>query len=342
VGQQRTVSLNDRSVRTVKLADQKATGDGTMVNVWVEVSELDPARVSDTLVARVRDAFAATGGIYDMLVKVGGPLWGPHAEPELITGTGQPIDIFFVNFDKNGQAYGLGGYFWALNSFKNDVSLPATSNETVSMYMDTETMYLDGERGLKQIVTSLAHEGMHMQNFYRRGVQMGVEFTFDTWLEEMSAMMMEDWASFTLDASHSAIRDVRFPTYLSYRGLGSYNCSLMNWTPMSSECESYAVNGSFGGFVGKELRRFQVASAGLVSVKSGIPEYSMPARSEDGFELVAVDPAYFGESSRALPSSVPAHLQSLGSFPVNRYHAEGTFKETVRVPPGTTLTVVVN
>ncbi|VTU42183.1 MULTISPECIES: M30 family zinc metallopeptidase [unclassified Variovorax] len=381
VGQQRTVYLNDRSQRTVRLADQKMTGDGTMVNVWVEASELAPARVSDALVTRMRDTFAGTGGIYDMLVKVGGPLWGPHAESFLLDGTAQPIDIFFVNFDQNNQAYGLGGYFWALNNFKKDGDPQlAMSNESLSLYMDTETMYLDGERGLKQIVTALAHEGMHMQNFYRRGVQMGVEFTFDIWLEEMSALMMEDWASFKLDEAHNAIRDVRFPSYLNYRGVGSYNCSLLNWTPMAATCESYAVSGSFGGFlnrqfglgffksvlnstgiedsadildaaikaqragsgIGKELRRFSAASAGLVPVSSGVPEYTMPARSEEGFNLVDIDPAFFGEVERGLPSAVPAQLESLASFPVTRYHATGTYNETIRVPQGTTLTVIVN
>lgn len=379
VGQQRTVYLLDQSQRTVQLAGQRATGDGTVVNVWVETSELDPSRVSATLTDRVRDAFAGAGGIHDMLVKVGGPLWGPHGHAELLAGSGQPIDIFLVNFDRNGQPYGMGGYFWGLNNFKTGAGQLAYSNESVSMYMDTETMYLDGDRGMRQVVTALAHEGMHMQNFYRRSVSMGAQFAFDDWLEEMSALMMEDWASYALDTSHNAIRDARLPYYLNYRGSGSYNCELTRWDPMGTVCESYAVVGSFGGYlnrqfglgffqsvlrstgltdsaavleaaikaqrpgsgIGQELRRFSSAAAGLVPLSAGVAGYSMPTRHDDGLQLVAMDPAALGESGRGLPAAVPSTLKGFASFPVSRFRLSGTYKETVRVPQGSTLTVVI-
>ncbi len=379
VGQQRTVYLLDQSQRTVQLAGQRATGDGTVVNVWVETSELAPSRVSATLSDRVRDAFAGAGGIYDMLVKVGGPLWGPHGHTELLSGSGQPLDIFLVNFDRNGQPYGMGGYFWGLNNFKKGAGQLAYSNESLSMYMDTETMYLDGDRGLRQVVTALAHEGMHMQNFYRRSVSMGSQFAFDDWLEEMSALMMEDWASYALDTSHNAIRDARLPYYLNYRGSGSYNCELTRWDPMGTVCESYAVVGSFGGYlnrqfglgffqsvlrstgltdsaavleaaikaqrpdsgIGQELRRFSSAAAGLVPLSAGVAGYSMPTRNDDGLQLVAMDPAALGESGRGLPAAVPSMLKGFASFPVSRLRLSGTYKETVRVPQGSTLTVVI-
>jgi hypothetical protein len=134
MGQQRTVYLLDQSQRTVQLAGQRATSDGTAVNVWVETSELDPSRVSATLSDRVRDAFAAAGGIYDMLVKVGGPLWGPHGHTEMLAGSGQPIDIFLVNFDRNGQPYGMGGYFWGLNNFKTG-ALPTGLQQPIAKHV---------------------------------------------------------------------------------------------------------------------------------------------------------------------------------------------------------------
>ncbi len=379
VGQQRTVYLLDQSQRTVQLTGQRATGDGTVVNVWVETSELDPARVSTTLADRMRDAFAAAGGIYDMLVKVGGPLWGSHGHSELLAGSGQPIDIFLVNFDRNGKPYGMGGYFWGLNNFKKGTGQLAYSNESVSMYMDTETMYLDGDSGMRQVVTALAHEGMHMQNFYRRSVSMGSQFAFDDWLEEMSALMMEDWASYSLDNSHNAIRDARLPYYMNYRGSGSYNCELTRWDPMGTVCESYAVVGSFGGYlnrqfglgffqsmlrstgqtdsaavleaaikaqrptsgIGQEMRRFSSAAAGLVPLSADVAGYSMPTRNDDGLQLVAMDPAALGEAGRGLPTAVPTTLKGFASFPVSRFRLSGTYKETVRVPQGATLTVVI-
>jgi hypothetical protein len=315
-----------------------------------------------------------------MLVRVGGPLWGEHGMSQLIAGSGQPLDIFIVNITPDHQPYGLVGYFWGLNNFKAGSGDLAYSNESLSLYLDSETLYLDGENGVKQISTVMAHEGMHMQNFYRRGVKMGADYTFDTWLEEMSALMMEDWASFNIDPTHNAIRDSRYPYYLSYNGAGSYNCGLTEWTPMGATCESYAVTGSFGGFlnrqfgldfykallastgvkdstqildqaiksrrpesgIGEELRRFTAASAGLIPLGAGIAGYSMPARSEDVFSLPAIDPASIGAGNRKLPQSAPSLLQPLASFPVIRSNIAGTYSETVRVPPGSTLSVIVN
>ncbi|MEJ8811160.1 hemagglutinin [Variovorax ureilyticus] len=380
VADQRSIFLYDHTQRTVQLAAQRTTGDGTLVNVWVQTGELDAARVSSALAARMLDKFATQGGIYDMLVRVGGPLWGEHGMSQLIAGSGQPLDIFIVNFKPDHQPYGLVGYFWGLNNFKTGSGDLAYSNESLSLYLDSESLYLDGENGVKQIATVMAHEGMHMQNFYRRGVKMGSDYTYDTWLEEMSALMMEDWASFNIDPSHNAIRDSRYPYYLSYNGAGSYNCGLTEWTPMGATCESYAVTGSFGGFlnrqlgldfykallassgakdsteildkaiksrrpdssVGQELRRFAAASAGLIPLGAGIAEYSMPARIEDVFNLPAIDPASLGSGNRKLPQAAPSLLQALASFPVIRSNVAGTYSEAVRVPPGTTLSVIIN
>lgn len=380
INDERQIYLYDHSQRNVKLAARRAASDGTVVNVWVETSELTPSRVSTELASRMNEKFAAPGGIYDMLVRTGGPLWGDHGFSEMVPGTGLPVDIFFVNFDANGKPYGLVGYFWGLNNFKKNASDRTYSNESLSLYFDSESLYLDGDRGVKEISTAMAHEGTHMQNFYRRGVKMGSKYTFDTWLEEMSALMMEDWASFNIDPSHNAIRDSRFPSYLAYKGSGTYNCTISDWTPMGANCESYALTGSFGGFlnrqlgldfyksllnstgiedstailqaaikskrpdssVAQELRRFSATAAGVIPLGAGIAEYSMPARNEGDFSLPAIDPSSLGRSHRALPQAVPDKLFSLGSFPVVRPNLKGTYAETVRVPAGSTLSVVVN
>ena len=94
--------------------------------------------------------------------------------------------------------------------------------------------------------------------------------------------------------------------------------------------------------LGQELRRFSATAAGVIPLGAGIAEYSMPARSEGGFSLPAIDPSSLGRSNRALPQAVPDLLHKLGSFPVARPGLKGTYTETVRVPAGTTLSVVVN
>ncbi|KAF7963497.1 hypothetical protein AWV80_09075 [Cupriavidus sp. UYMU48A] len=143
------------------------------------------------------------------------------------------------------------GYFYARNNLLRDSTNPY-SNQSVSLYLDTETLYLGGASGMKQIQMTMAHEGMHMQNFYRRGVVGGPQYMFDTWLEEASAMMMEDFASLNVDITYNNVRDLRMPDYIGYKA-GSYNCSLTNWTPYGASCDSYSVSGSLGGFLNRQL-----------------------------------------------------------------------------------------
>jgi hypothetical protein len=379
VGATRTFFYSDYSQRTTTLRQTMTTSDGTTVNLWVEDAEYDPTKVSAAIVNTLITKYAQPGGIYDMLTRVGGPLYGPNTQTALIDGTQQPIDLVVMNFDHNNQAFGLVGYFWALNNFKKGTGTLAYSNESVSLYLDSETLYLGGTAGQNQMLTTMAHESLHMQNFYRRAVLMGAQYAFEPWLEEMTAMMMEDWSSGSTVPGYNAIRDTRYPTYLTYAGHGSYNCGLTTWTPYATDCESYAVNGSFGGFLNRqfglsfyqallnnknhtvsldilnevignaragsnvptELRHFASAASGLIALSSNLTGYTFPARSEGGFTLPAIDPSAFGGVNRALPVAVPATLAVLGTFPVVRPAVRGTYNETVHVPVGSTLSVVV-
>ncbi|MGO4327396.1 hemagglutinin [Cupriavidus sp. 2TAF22] len=351
--------------------------DGTIVNFWVETTEWTPtgSKISNTIVDSLASGFAGAGGIYDMLTSVGGPMWGPHSYSNLISGTGQPVDIVILNFDNNNTPYGTVGYFWGLHNLKN--TSDARSNESLSLYLDSETLYLGGAEGLKSMKMTMAHEGMHMQNFYRRGVKAGPQYAFDTWLEEMSAMMMEDFASYTVDATFNAIRDVRFRDYVSY-GNGNFNCNLMSFTGFGATCESYSVSGSFGGFLDRqlglafykdllsrtsstdsktvldqsiktaradsgfeqELLRWSVTSNSLMPAASSPARFGYPARVEGGFTLPLIDPDKY-RATRKLPGSVAPTLQPYGSFPVVRTNTGATFSETVRIPAGATLSVVV-
>jgi len=173
---------------------------------------------------------------------------------------------------------------------------------------------------------------------------------------------------------------------MTYAGHGSYNCGLTTWTPYGTDCESYAVNGSFvngsfGGYLNRQfglpfyqslltnrnrtasldilndvignaragatvastLRDFAAAASGLVPLASNMAGFTCPARSEGGFALPVIAPAslYHGVT-RARPASVPAKLDVLGTFPVLRPHLGGTYSETVRVPAGATLSVIVD
>ncbi|PWK35008.1 peptidase M30-like protein [Cupriavidus plantarum] len=375
VGDTRNFYHEDNSVRPTTLIRTDTTADGTVVNFWVETTESDPSKVSASIVNQLYAGFVPTGKIYDLLKQTGGPVWGPHAYSDLISGAvSQPIDIVVLNFDNDGHPFGMVGYFYARNALTTTAS--AYSNQSVSLYLDAETLYLGGAAGLQSMLLTMAHEGMHMQNFYRRAVVTGPSYAFATWLEEGTAMMMEDFASQSIDPTYNAIRDVRFRDYVGYKA-GSYNCSLLNWDPFGAACDSYSVSGSLGGFLdrqlglafykhlltnvsstdsvtvldasiraiaptsslGEQLRRFGATSASLM--KSPSPSgFGFPARAEGGFTLPVIDPQT-RLATRTLTQSVPTTLQPYASLPVVRKAVSGTYSETVKVPAGSTLSVVI-
>ncbi|WP_328623659.1 M30 family zinc metallopeptidase [Cupriavidus metallidurans] len=371
----RTWYHSDNSERSAMLVRQLKASDGTTINFWVEGSENDASKVSPDIVARLADSFASEGKIYDMLKSVGGPFWGPHAYFDVIPATGQPIDIVILNFDHNDQPFGGIGYFYGRNAIKKAAKTNPFSNESVSLYLDAETLYLGGEDGMRTMLLTMAHEAVHAQNFYRRGMLMGPKYSFDEWLEEASAMMMEDLASLSIDANYNAIRDVRFRDYIGYKA-GSYNCSLTTWTPFAASCDSYSVSGSLGGFLnrqlgldfyknlltdtssnsvavldsairsvqpesslGEQLRRFGATSGALM--KSPSPAgFGFPERQDGPFTLPLIDPQAL-LPVRTLTQSIPATLEAYANLPVVRSAVSGTYSETVKVPAGSTLSVVI-
>ena len=334
IGDPRNFYYNDFSLRQTNLRGTAQTADGTTIRLWVESSEWGTGKMTQTLVDTLLSKYAAAGGVYDMVTGIGGKLYGPNTNAAMIDGSNQPIDLVVLNFNNDGQPFGLVGYFWGLNNFKKGSGQAAYSNESISLYLDSETLYLGGTSGLKAMQTTMAHESTHMQNFYRRAIMMGAQYAYDTWLEEMSAMMMEDWVSFNLDSTYNSVRDNRYTGYVGWAGQGSYNCSLDVWTPMGASCDSYSVAGSFGGFLNRqlglafyealltnqnktasmdilndvinqfrpgssvatEMRHFTAAVEGQIPAAAGLTEYSFAQRVEGGFTLPQIDPAAVGRS----------------------------------------------
>ncbi len=182
---------------------------------------------------------------------MGGPLWGAHGYADLVPGAGQPLDIVILKLASDNPSAQLMGYFYARDVIQRSAGVPH-SNEAVGFFLNSETLYAAGDDALKQAASTMAHEGMHLQNFYRRGVGHGPKYLFDTWLDEATAMMMEDFAGHAIDPAVNQIRDVRFPHYVGI-GNGMYNCSLTAWEPFGEMCESYSVSGSLGGFLNRQL-----------------------------------------------------------------------------------------
>ncbi len=248
VGATKSWYHTDGSTRPATLRKQMTATDGTIVNVWVEDSQYNIVNgIDSTIVDDLGAAFAGTGKIYDLLTGIGGAVWGANTHPDTVLPAGQPIDIVILNFDGNGAPGGTVGYFWGLH---NLLKTARFAQQRVDFAVPGQRdAGLGGATGMKAMKMTMAHEGTHMQNFYRRAVKMGTAYAYDDWLEEMTAMQMEDFLSFSIDPTYNAIRDVRFPDFYRYSG---FNCPLLTFTG-GGTCESYSVSGSFGGFLDRQL-----------------------------------------------------------------------------------------
>src|SRR5262249_13632031 len=75
----------DKTLRQATLLKQATVAGGSItVNLWVEQGESGTGKVTDALQDELIQSFADAGKIYDMLVAVGGPLWGTHGFPDFI------------------------------------------------------------------------------------------------------------------------------------------------------------------------------------------------------------------------------------------------------------------
>ena len=354
------------------------TGTRT-INVWLEDSEYDAAKVSDAMLDTLVQRFTSgSDAVYPLITGLSGEPWGAHSYSDLIDPD-QPLDIVFVNFVPDRTPYGLLGYFWSLNNFKQDPANPDLkySNQSLSFYMDTETLYLDPAAGMTNQISTLSHEFVHMTNFYRRSVQLskpGTDYAFDTFLEEMSAMMGEDIVAQRVTPGFNSIASGRVPSWLSRSG---FNCDPAAWSADTvAPCFGYDVNGSLGAYLvrqygvgfykqllsnttstdslqvlGNAIQQaggptlpvaIQRWGANIALLPGDVPSgYGWPARTEQGFTLAAINGSSLA-SSRVLPTTVPVNLNARGHFPFLRQpDAQGTYQEQLRVPAGSTLTAVV-
>lgn len=355
----------DGSERRISLVGQRAAGDGMVFNVWVENGHFGAGRVDTAIVQTVLQGVARSGGIYEAIVALGGPLWGPHDAPTRYLPAGrQWVDIVLLDFGAGHSAD--QGYFWGLNNYLGSTG----SNESLALVLNApNAATLD----TRVTLSNVAHELTHMQNFYRRNVAAGGRGSFDTWLEEMTAMMAEDFVSMHLSPVFNSIREGRLPTYLA----GNYNCPMLQFSGDDPHCESYSVAGTFGGYLlrqhgtaffkdlltraqhadsqvlvdealrasvpsssfGQAFRRFAVTAGALLGPDAP-GGYGFPAWHDAQFSLIPINPSDWAWS-RQVPPQLPGEIASYGSVPLVRPSAGTFYSEVVRVPAGTTLSVVI-
>ncbi|MDR0408069.1 MAG: hypothetical protein LBH45_04040 [Campylobacteraceae bacterium] len=348
---------------------KQITSSGRGINFWVEDSEFANNKVTDEMLDNIAGGF---NDIYPDIVALAGEPWGTHQYSNLLIESDQPLNIVLANFDKDGEAYGVVGYFWNINNFLDTNELPYKSNEALVLFVDTETLYL-GNNGILDTLSTMAHELTHAIHFYQRSVVM--EDSFDTFLNEMSAIMMEDILASKIDAYYNSVES-RYHSWLRDK---TYNCDFTYWKEGyycdGKSVKNYDVAGSLGAFLlrqhgidfYKNLFKTRSNTSGNERAKSlnildrsingGLgralqrwgasialfPQYTSPAGfgypelNKEGFYLKAFD----GNNIRKLPTSSPSTLKANGHFPFLRKTSGNTYTESFTVPPNVSVSVVV-
>ena len=368
LGDSRTWVHTDQSVHQLTLVAQRDAGDGMRFNIWVENGYFGDGKVSAATVGHVLDNVTKADGIYDTLVSLGGPLWGPHDHAAWqLPADRSWVDIVVLDFRVDGNQ--VAGYFWGLNNYLG--SAAPGSNESLGVVLDAPTV---ARLGAKVTSSNVAHELGHMQNYYRRNVAAAGLGTYELWLEEMSAMMVEDAVSARLSPVFNSIQSGRMPDYLS----GNYNCPMLNFTSYQSGCESYSVAGTFGAFLMRQhgqaffkdllnraapsgsfalmdaalkasspassfrqaFRSFAVSTGAMVAPGAAPAGFGYPARQDADFALMALNPQDWA-AYRSIPAQLPGQIAQFGSVPLVRSPSRSSYSEVVPVPAGVTLSVVV-
>lgn len=369
------------AISETEFADMPATlrasqqlPDGKWAHFWVHDSEWGAGKVTASIIDDYTSTFSAAGtGIYARsTTNTQGNIWGPHPYSNLIPATTTDMHVVIGNFDNNSTPYGVVGYFFALNNFlksSGGCSQCAHSNEALVFFIDSETIYLGGEAGKKSSKSVLIHELVHMINYYQRDVTLGV--SFDSWLEEMSALMMQD----LLDTTYSIPSTVATSYMNGWAHDHSYRCSPFVFDgTLGSDCFSYQIGSVLGahilrkhglGFYQDLLKTTQsdslvalnsvlvpradsaMRSAAQVNAVAAMLKnttvptaYRFPAVPGSTFSLPEILPQDYGTYQPA-PYPQPATLPS-GAGAISEFSSSSaTWTKIITLPKNSSLTIVL-
>lgn len=325
VGDTRTWKDANGASHAATLERRWQAPDGRWLDLWVETAELGVNKVTsamiDTMQAKFSPVTLPSGddGIYGMVSSLAGAPWGSYSGSGLIAAN-QDLNVVLLNLTPDGQPYGLVGYFWDINAYTSSYlasfgqGYENYGNQALALFVDTETLYLDKTSGQNTVLPVMAHEMTHMAQFYQRTVlgAGGQDHGFDTWLAEMTAMMMEDVVSGNIISGYNALRDNGFASWIAQ---GSTGCQFIWYAwedDSSSSCFSYPVAASYGGYL---LRRYGVGFyQALMADQSSTDTFTVlnhaivQAGGSGAWDAMRA----WAPSLALLPATVPA---ALGGFP---------------------------
>ena len=262
-----TVGVTTRTWRTsdgtaaTTLRGSATMSNGKKVLVWVGNNDystnestnqvMTPNRVNTVLTKFGTDA----ANIYDMTKKLYGEEWGAHNYNNLISPTQNEIHIVYYDINNDG-AWGVLGYFWAVNNILNH----SNGNNALVFFMDSATMgAMEGGQwnltlqGPGVMMTTLAHEFQHMIHFYEKQILKNT--ASPTWLNELASTASEDILANYITGSNTG------PLFGNGSRLAQFAatpiCNLTAWASSQDQnvdCnifDSYAHVTSFGTFLSR-------------------------------------------------------------------------------------------
>ena len=227
--------------------------------IWLDKDYTNVNQNKDEAIALGEQFFNGTNNeaIYHWITNIFGEEWGTHGYSNLI-GTSNSIHILLTElntkYDSSNRGFVMG-YFNPADTFsKTTIS---KSNEKNMFYMDIKLLMGEfkntsteptAEKKLemkKDIYSTLAHEFVHMINWYQKDIkQLKLSSFTEVWLNEMLAMIGEDLVDDKITVNEIKGIDgskMRIPSFNQI-----YNNLDINDKDGSFDIGDYAINGVYG------------------------------------------------------------------------------------------------
>jgi hypothetical protein len=359
----------EQRIATLK---KQETISGLTVNIWLENSEYGDKKITDATIDKISSRL---DDVVRNVVSIAGEPWGTHQYSNLIPSN-QPLNIVLANFNQDGQGFGTIGYFYPLNNFINDSASIKDSNEALAIFVDTETIYDNRtDDGILYGISTIAHELTHAVHFYKRLVVTGEGF--DTFLNEMTAIMMEDIVAQDIDSTFNNVK----LRYVQWHKDTLYGHNFADWITDDDSDDSYDIAGSFGAFLlrqhgvnfyktlftarsdlsasnkslnildkaikeyngeglGRALQRWG-ASIAMLPANESPKGFGYPMRYDNNdFYFEGFDRNDY-KKYRTLPEKSPETLEGYAHFPFLRKPIGNTYTEEFTVPSNVSVSIIV-
>jgi hypothetical protein len=229
---------------TLRAMEGNIAGTSNTLLVWVSDAmwggTIDATNLADLVDAYVND----NPSIYYMTRQIVGDEWGSHGYSNLISASTDEIHIVLYDIFADGP-WGVVGYFWSLHNYLKGSDLLSYSNEALVVFIDAPT-FASGSTGYMFTFRTLAHEFQHLVHFYQKNVKRGTDS--ETWLNEMSSMMIEDMLATNMAAVGGDNGPARKTGDRLYDHATDPGTSLTSWIGSQAD---YGTAFSFGGYMAR-------------------------------------------------------------------------------------------